>query len=165
MDFGSSSRSYHRRLSCRSRKELSKIFWQERILPEVSVRTTVFRRRHLSHHWYYSRVAVPERGQFILQIILLQNKVLLTFVQSLPGTKREKIQSDDESGVTQTEEELPGMRSLLTRRVCLTLTNYAMLAFTSIANAGIFPLFLFTPIHLGGLGFSEAQVRQLKSPI
>lgn len=53
------------------------------------------------------------------------------------------------------------MRSLLTRRVCFTLTNYAMLAFTSIANAGIFPLFLFTPVHLGGLGFSEAKVSLL----
>lgn len=80
--------------------------------------------------------------------------------QSLPKTAREKPQIDDESGDTSVPKELPGMRSLLTRRVCFTLTNYAMLAFTSIANAGIFPLFLFTPVHLGGLGFSEAQVNR-----
>lgn len=79
--------------------------------------------------------------------------------QSLPTTKRVKGQADDESGIPLARVEIPSMRSLLTRRVCLTLTNYAMLAFTSIANAGIFPLFLYTPIHLGGLGFSEAKVR------
>jgi hypothetical protein len=50
------------------------------------------------------------------------------------------------------------MRSLLTKRVCLTLTNYGMLAFTSISNAGIFPLFLWSPVHLGGLGLRAAQV-------
>lgn len=78
--------------------------------------------------------------------------------QSLPTAKRAKAQKDDESGAPLVAEELPGIRSLLTRRVCLTLTNYAMLAFTSIANAGIFPLFLYTRISLGGLELKPAQV-------
>jgi MFS family permease len=81
------------------------------------------------------------------------------FEQSLPNTKRRKSLGDNESGDTQVKQELPGVRSVLTRRVCLTLTNYAMLAFTSISNVGIFPLFLFTSVRLGGLGFSERQVR------
>lgn len=53
------------------------------------------------------------------------------------------------------------IRAVLTKRVCLALTNYAMLAFTAIAHAGVYPLFLFTPVRFGGLGFSERQVGQL----
>lgn len=89
----------------------------------------------------------------------LRNPILTRVpFQSLPTAKRAKAQKDDESGTPLVAEELPGIRSLLTRRVCLTLTNYAMLAFTSIANAGIFPLFLYTRISLGGLELKPAQV-------
>ena len=63
----------------------------------------------------------------------------------------------------QANKQTPVLRSLLTRRVCLTLTNYAMLAFTSIANAGIFPVFMYTPVKLGGLGFTTFQVGRLVS--
>jgi hypothetical protein len=55
-------------------------------------------------------------------------------------------------------EAIPGIREIITRRVRRTLVNYAMLAFTSMSIAGILPLFLFTPVHLGGLGFDEAQI-------
>lgn len=79
-------------------------------------------------------------------------------LQSLPRAKILDAAEDGEVSPAGPAKELPSIRAVLTRRVCLTLGNYAMLAFTSIANAGIFPLFLYTPVRLGGLGFSEAQV-------
>lgn len=46
----------------------------------------------------------------------------------------------------------------------MALTNYAMLAFTSIANASIFPVFLYTPVKLGGLGLKPFQVSPAAVP-
>jgi hypothetical protein len=70
----------------------------------------------------------------------------------------QKKTSDEGEGEV-LREELPDIKSVLTKRVCLTLTNYAMLAFTSISGAGVIPLFMYTPVRLGGIGFTESQVR------
>lgn len=57
-----------------------------------------------------------------------------------------------------TSVPLPSVRSVFTKRVTLALANYGILAFTSMSIAGILPLFMYTPVRLGGLGFSEAQI-------
>ncbi|KAK9900843.1 MFS general substrate transporter [Cystobasidium minutum MCA 4210] len=83
----------------------------------------------------------------------------LFFLQeTLPTAKRVTAQNDAESSSVKAKVAPPSMRSLFTKRVCLTLANYAMLAFTSIANAGIFPVFLYTPVKLGGLGLKPFQM-------
>ncbi|KAK9900842.1 MFS general substrate transporter [Cystobasidium minutum MCA 4210] len=83
---------------------------------------------------------------------------LLFLQETLPITKRVNARRDAQANAPKAKEATPSMRSLLTRRVCLALTNYAMLAFTSIANASIFPVFLYTPVKLGGLGLKPFQM-------
>ena len=81
-------------------------------------------------------------------------------MQTLPhkAASRSGPNSEDRA-LAKSQPELPSVHSVLTRRVCLTLANYGMLALTSISIAGILPLFFYTPVELGGLGFSEAQVQ------
>lgn len=60
------------------------------------------------------------------------------------------------------EKPLP-LRSLLTRRVIIASGNYAMLSLVDIAFRAIQPLFLSTPIHLGGLGLPPSTIGNLLS--
>jgi len=50
------------------------------------------------------------------------------------------------------------MRELLTPQVRSLLTTYALLALQTISLAALLPLFAFTPIESGGLGFSTAAI-------
>lgn len=65
---------------------------------------------------------------------------------------------EEEADGTKTPVEIPSIRSVFTPRVKATLMNYAMLAATSITNLGVLPLFLYTPVRLGGIGFTTAQI-------
>ncbi|KAF9035152.1 member of major facilitator superfamily multidrug-resistance, DHA1 sub-family [Panaeolus papilionaceus] len=62
---------------------------------------------------------------------------------------------DDEPNPVETlqkaEKPLP-LRALLTRRVILAAANYASMSLVEISFRAVQPLFLSTPIHLGGLG-------------
>ncbi|KDR78797.1 hypothetical protein GALMADRAFT_244352 [Galerina marginata CBS 339.88] len=60
------------------------------------------------------------------------------------------------------EKPLP-LRLLLTRRVIIAAGNYASLSFVDIAFRAIQPLFLSTPIHLGGLGLPPSSIGNLLS--
>jgi len=60
------------------------------------------------------------------------------------------------------EKPLP-LRSLLTRRVIIAAGNYATLSLVDIAFRAVQPLFLSTPIHLGGLGLPPSTIGKLLS--
>jgi len=60
------------------------------------------------------------------------------------------------------EKPLP-FRALLTRRVIIAAGNYASLSFVDISFRAIQPLFLFTPIHLGGLGLQPSAIGNILS--
>jgi hypothetical protein len=90
-------------------------------------------------------------------------KLKSKLVQTLPQKKPlfgSRTPTENVEGGPQTEAkaEIPSLRQVITARVRRALLNYAFLAFTSMAIAGVLPLFLYTPIRLGGLGFSEVQI-------
>jgi len=60
-------------------------------------------------------------------------------------------------------ERPPPLRSLLTPRVLIAAGNYASLSLVEIAFRAIQPLFLSTPIDLGGLGLSLPSIGKLLS--
>ena len=76
-------------------------------------------------------------------------------------------EDDTDSGSvdsSQTKEEKPGsIRSLLTPRVVIAATNYAFLSLVDIAFRAIQPVFLSTPIELGGLGLDPARIGSVLS--
>lgn len=67
------------------------------------------------------------------------------------------------SGATPDVEKPLALRSLLTPQVVIAAANYASLALVDIAFRAIQPLFLSTPIHLGGLGLSPPTIGKLLS--
>ena len=79
--------------------------------------------------------------------------------ESLPKSRRKGYVSAETGGTASTAvSSSTSIRDILTKRVVLTLANYSVLAFTSMSIAAILPLWMFTPVHLGGLGFSEARI-------
>ncbi|CAA7266816.1 unnamed protein product [Cyclocybe aegerita] len=64
--------------------------------------------------------------------------------------------------VPEAEKPLP-LRSLLTPQVVIAAANYAALSLVDIAFRAIQPLFLSTPIHLGGLGLPPQTIGKLLS--
>ena len=83
----------------------------------------------------------------------------------------QNVAGSQDSTVTQTsvatvqshnEKPLP-FRALLTRRVMLAAANYASLSLVDIAFRAIQPLFLSTPIHLGGLGLPPSTIGKILS--
>ena len=60
------------------------------------------------------------------------------------------------------EKPLP-LRSLLTRRVLIAAGNYASLSLVDIAFRALQPVFLSTPVHLGGLGLPPSLIGTLLS--
>ena len=65
-------------------------------------------------------------------------------------------------------DELPkekrlSFRELLTRRVIIAAGNYASLSLVDISFRAIQPLFLSTPIHLGGLGLPPSTIGNILS--
>jgi Na+/melibiose symporter-like transporter len=65
-------------------------------------------------------------------------------------------------GPPEAKKPLP-LRALLTRRVIVAAGNYASLSLVDISFRAIQPLFLSTPIHLGGLGLPPATIGKLLS--
>ena len=71
----------------------------------------------------------------------------------------EQIVDDD---CLQAEKPFP-LRSLLIPRVLIAAGNYASLSFVEFAIRAIQPVFLSTPIHLGGLGLPPSSIGTLLS--
>ncbi|KAG6839828.1 hypothetical protein C0991_011274, partial [Blastosporella zonata] len=66
------------------------------------------------------------------------------------------------SDITDAEQPL-SLRSLLTRKVVVAAGNYAFFAMIDVAFRVIQPLFLSTPIELGGLGLSPPEIGKILS--
>ena len=64
---------------------------------------------------------------------------------------------NDSDDYPQAGRPLP-LRSLLTSRVLIAAGNYASLSLVDIAFRAIQPVFLSTPVHLGGLGLSPSSI-------
>lgn len=69
---------------------------------------------------------------------------------------------DGNSHDRDTQQQLP-VRALLTYPILLSVASYAMLAILDIAYRAMQPLFLSTPIALGGLGLTPARIGALLS--
>jgi hypothetical protein len=78
---------------------------------------------------------------------------------STPNARAVQNLDDD---CRQAEGPLP-LRSLLTPRVLIAAGNYASLSLVDIAFRAIQPVFLSTPIHLGGLGLPPPSIGTLLS--
>ena len=68
------------------------------------------------------------------------------------------VQDGGEAHPEHTCEPVPPLRDILTGPVVLSIANYLWLSFLDIAFCALGPLFLATPIHLGGLGMSPARI-------
>ncbi|KAJ8489734.1 hypothetical protein ONZ45_g13466 [Pleurotus djamor] len=85
-----------------------------------------------------------------------------------PELRYTKVPSSPSSSVGKSLDDEPSngiipLRSLLTREVVIAAANYAILAFVDIGFRAIQPLFLSTPIELGGLGLSPAVIGHILS--
>ncbi|KAJ7284506.1 member of major facilitator superfamily multidrug-resistance, DHA1 sub-family [Mycena rebaudengoi] len=84
------------------------------------------------------------------------------------GPSKGKISAVEASASTEanqiksTSQAVP-LRNLLTRPVIIAASNYAMLSLVDIAFRAIQPLFLSTPIELGGLGLSTSRIGNMLS--
>ena len=101
----------------------------------------------------------------LFNITPVRKKVTLqnTIESTNPSIARQNatVQSVD-ANCPQAERPLP-LRSLLTPRVLIAAGNYATLSLVEIAFRAIQPVFLSTPIDLGGLGWSPASIGTLLS--
>lgn len=87
----------------------------------------------------------------------------LTYNQTLPSRKplfssRVSVENTEAAPLLQQEAKPLAMRELVTPRVRTVLINYGFLAGTSMCITSLMPLFLYTPIRLGGPQFSPAQI-------
>jgi hypothetical protein len=86
---------------------------------------------------------------------------------TLLGLRKPKVEEDasseDRSVLPAPTEKPPSLRALLTSRVIVSAGNYSTLSLMDISFRAIQPLFLSTPIHLGGLGLSPASIGQILS--
>ncbi len=78
-------------------------------------------------------------------------------------TKRPRTPSSSCVGLSETDDaEKPyPLRRLMTRRVLLSVTNYATLSLVEISFRAIQPLFFSTPISSGGLGLDPPSIGKI----
>ena len=81
-----------------------------------------------------------------------------TSVAAIPGSNVQNVDDD----CPEAERPLP-LRSLLTSRVLISAGNYASLSLVDIAFRAIQPVYLSTPIELGGLGLPLPTIGKLLS--
>jgi hypothetical protein len=94
---------------------------------------------------------------------LTQNAIGSTdpYVSTVPRQNTKTVQNFNDD-CPQAEGPLP-LRSLLTPRVLIAAGNYASLSLVDIAFRAIQPVFLSTPINLGGLGLPAPSIGTLLS--
>ena len=71
-------------------------------------------------------------------------------------------EQNDDDDCLQAERPLP-LRSLLVPRILIAAGNYASLSLLDIALKAILPVFLSTPIRLGGLGLPPSSIGTILS--
>ncbi|KAI0740955.1 MFS general substrate transporter [Earliella scabrosa] len=88
---------------------------------------------------------------FLLTVIFLEETV---------GRRRASTPSaTDDEGLAPTQDDAPPpLRAILTRPVLLSVANYSVLALANIGFLVLIPLFLATPIALGGLGLPPSTI-------
>ena len=82
----------------------------------------------------------------------------LRFERKKDETTAETVPAAEE--VPEDQKPLP-MQKLLVRPVIIAGGNYAMLSLVDIAHRAVQPLFLSTPIALGGLGLGPPEIGQI----
>ncbi|KAG9222038.1 hypothetical protein CCMSSC00406_0008023 [Pleurotus cornucopiae] len=139
--------------------------------------------KFLADHPYFLPCSIPATFTIVAWVITLiflketspvkfQRRSFFCHWRRLSSTATNESSSFDASPVPDTLEEshpaAPGeeilpMRKLLTRRVLIASGNYAILAFVDISFRAIQPLFLSTPIALGGLGLAPSMIGPILS--
>jgi len=135
----------------------------------------------LKKYPYFLPCAVPATFSVIVSVLtfifLKETVASPTSVKEFLGFKKERVEltaqqseiPEEETPITQRNEGPPEaekpvpLRALLTRRVIIAAGNYALLSLVDIAFRAIQPLFLSTPIHLGGLGLPPSTIGTLLS--
>ncbi|EIW54332.1 MFS general substrate transporter [Trametes versicolor FP-101664 SS1] len=73
--------------------------------------------------------------------------------------RRDPATTDDTAPTSSAHDDAPPpLRKVLTRRVVISIANYAVVAVLDIAFFALLPLFLATPIPLGGLGLAPPTI-------
>ncbi|KAI0351304.1 MFS general substrate transporter [Trametes cingulata] len=68
-------------------------------------------------------------------------------------------EGNGETGASEMPDHAPpSLRKVLTRRVLISVANYGVLSLVEIAFLALLPLFLATPIELGGLGLDPPTI-------
>ena len=85
--------------------------------------------------------------------------MVLTQLQTVVR-RRSQTESDlsDDALPSSLDDAPPPLRAILTRPVLLSIANYGALALANIAFFALVPLFLATPIALGGLGLPPSTI-------
>ena len=71
---------------------------------------------------------------------------------------RDRSSSSEAQTQEQDDDAPPPVSAVLTRPVIISIANYGALALTEIAFLALLPLFLATPIELGGLGLTPPTI-------
>ncbi|KAG0709385.1 major facilitator superfamily domain-containing protein [Suillus ampliporus] len=103
-------------------------------------------------------------------LVLPSFPMLLFFLEETLSTKRRPKLTSSTPGVSSGADiedrevlaprsmaDIP-MRALLTPTIIIPIANYTILCFLDISLRTLMPLFLSTPMHLGGLGFSPSSI-------
>ncbi|KAI0350597.1 MFS general substrate transporter [Trametes cingulata] len=88
---------------------------------------------------------------FVITLLFLKETVRKR-VRPDPSLCDEAINQEQDSDAP------PPLRKILTRRVLISIANYGALALVEVAFIAILPLYLSTPIELGGLGFDPPAI-------
>ena len=137
----------------------------------------------LKKYPYFLPCAVPATFSVIVSVLtflfLKETVASPTPVKEFLGFKKETVEltaqqpkipakgtliaiAQCSEGPPEAEKPVP-LSALLTRRVIIAAGNYASLSLVDITFRAVQPLFLSTPIHLGGLGLPPSTIGTLLS--
>jgi len=122
---------------------------------------------------YFLACAVPATFSvlaFFVTMIFLKETVkspislrrIFTLRKSKANLTLQNVAGPIAPGKTSSSEPLP-LRALLTPRVMISAGNYALLAIVDISYRTVLPVWMSTPIALGGLGLSPQAIGALLS--
>ncbi|KIK45637.1 hypothetical protein CY34DRAFT_509579 [Suillus luteus UH-Slu-Lm8-n1] len=80
-----------------------------------------------------------------------------SLASTMPGISRGANSDDQETSMAKSTENAL-LWSLFTPVIVIPNANYAMLSFLDVSFRALIPLFLSTPIHLGGMGLTPSSI-------
>ena len=120
----------------------------------------------LRNYPYFLPCAVPATFTLIAWVVtfffLKETSPSSMPVAEFLGLRKPKKTSRTRDPIEAAEEPIT-LRSLLTYEVVLAAVNYASLSLVDISFRAIHPLFLSTPIEIGGLGLTPPTIGKLLS--